>query len=50
MLKSTSDYFSFHAVKGSSPTTSLAADLSQNFHIEQRSEQRWRYHELLLTT
>jgi M-phase inducer tyrosine phosphatase len=27
------DYFN---VKGSSPTASLAADLSQNFHIDQR--------------
>lgn len=30
-----SDYFSFNPVRGSSPTASLAADLSQNFHIDQ---------------
>ena len=36
MLKPKPDYFSYHPIKGSSPTTSLAADLSQNFHIEQR--------------
>ncbi|KAL9057765.1 MAG: hypothetical protein Q9162_002106 [Coniocarpon cinnabarinum] len=35
MLKSKSDYFSYNPMRGSSPTTSLAADLSQNFHIEQ---------------
>lgn len=34
MLKSKSDYFSFNPVRGSSPTASLAADLSQNFHID----------------
>ncbi|KAG9247938.1 hypothetical protein BJ878DRAFT_117458 [Calycina marina] len=28
------DYFSMKPVRGSSPTTSLAADLSQNFHID----------------
>ena len=36
MTKSQSDYFSMRPVRGSSPTTSLAADLSQNFHIDQR--------------
>ena len=36
MLKPKTDYFTFNPVRGSSPTTSLAADLSQNFHIEQR--------------
>jgi M-phase inducer tyrosine phosphatase len=30
------DYFSMDPVRGSSPTTSLAADLSQNFHIDMR--------------
>ena len=30
------DYFSLKPVRGSSPTSSLAADLSQNFHIDQR--------------
>ncbi|EXJ93089.1 M-phase inducer tyrosine phosphatase [Capronia epimyces CBS 606.96] len=33
--KSQSDYFSLQPVRGSSPTASLAADLSQNFHIDQ---------------
>ena len=36
MKKSSSDYFSIKSVRGSSPTASLAADLSQNFHIDQR--------------
>lgn len=36
MKKSSSDYFSMKPVRGSSPTASLAADLSQNFHIDQR--------------
>lgn len=35
MKKSTSDYFSSKPIRGSSPTASLAADLSQNFHIDQ---------------
>ncbi|KAI9824887.1 MAG: cell division cycle- protein [Thelocarpon impressellum] len=35
MKKSSSDYFTVKpAVRGSSPTASLAADLSQNFHID----------------
>jgi M-phase inducer tyrosine phosphatase len=34
--RSNSDYFSLKPVRGSSPTASLAADLSQNFHIDQR--------------
>lgn len=29
-------YFNLKPVRGSSPTTTLAADLSQNFHIDQR--------------
>lgn len=36
MKKSSSDYFNMKPVRGSSPTASLAADLSQNFHIDQR--------------
>ncbi len=36
MKRSQSDYFSLKPVRGSSPTASLAADLSQNFHIDQR--------------
>lgn len=36
MKKSNSDYFNMKPVRGSSPTASLAADLSQNFHIDQR--------------
>ncbi|KAJ5139153.1 uncharacterized protein N7515_004001 [Penicillium bovifimosum] len=35
MKKSTSDYFQMKPIRGSSPTASLAADLSQNFHIDQ---------------
>ena len=30
------DYFSMKPVRGSSPTASLAADLSRNFHIDMR--------------
>jgi M-phase inducer tyrosine phosphatase len=30
------DYFAMKPVRGSSPTASLAADLSQNFHIDMR--------------
>jgi M-phase inducer tyrosine phosphatase len=36
MKKSRADYFNMQPVRGSSPTASLAADLSQNFHIDQR--------------
>lgn len=36
MKKSHPDYFSMKQVRGSSPSASLAADLSQNFHIDQR--------------
>jgi M-phase inducer tyrosine phosphatase len=36
MKKSNSDYFNMKPVRGSSHTASLAADLSQNFHIDQR--------------
>ena len=36
MNKAPTDYFSLKPVRGSSPTASLAADLSQNFHIDQR--------------
>ncbi|KAL8968067.1 MAG: hypothetical protein Q9183_002639 [Haloplaca sp. 2 TL-2023] len=35
MTKAPTDYFSLKPVRGSSPTASLAADLSQNFHIDQ---------------
>ncbi|KAH0536325.1 hypothetical protein FGG08_006798 [Glutinoglossum americanum] len=34
MKKPSSDYFAMKLVRGSSPTASLAADLSQNFHID----------------
>lgn len=37
MKKSSSDYFVPKAARGSSPTVSLAADLAQNFTIDQRS-------------
>jgi M-phase inducer tyrosine phosphatase len=38
MRKSQPDYFTLKngSVRGSSPTASLAADLSQNFYIDQR--------------
>lgn len=36
MSRAPSDYFSLKPVRGSSPTASLAADLSRNFHIDQR--------------
>jgi M-phase inducer tyrosine phosphatase len=36
MKRSNPDYFNMKPVRGSSPTASLAADLSQNFHIDQR--------------
>jgi len=36
MKKSGSDYFNINPLRTSSPTASLAADLSQNFHIDQR--------------
>lgn len=39
--KSNSDYFSFKPARGSSPTQSLAVDLSQNFHIDQRYLELW---------
>lgn len=35
MTKAPADYFNLKSVRGSSPTTTLAADLSQNFHIDQ---------------
>jgi M-phase inducer tyrosine phosphatase len=36
MPGASTDYFNLKPVRGSSPTASLAADLSQNFHIDQR--------------
>ena len=36
MVRAPQDYFSLKPIRGSSPTASLAADLSQNFHIDQR--------------
>ena len=36
MNKTSTDYFSLKPARGSSPTASLAADLSTNFHIDQR--------------
>ncbi|KAJ9292790.1 hypothetical protein DTO271G3_8489 [Paecilomyces variotii] len=35
MKRGHADYFNMKPVRGSSPTASLAADLSQNFHIDQ---------------
>ena len=43
MAKAPTDYFSLKPVRGSSPTASLAADLSQNFHIDQRYYHSLRY-------
>ncbi|KFY25935.1 hypothetical protein V493_04361 [Pseudogymnoascus sp. VKM F-4281 (FW-2241)] len=34
MKRPAPEYFSLKTIRGSSPTTSLAADLSQNFHID----------------
>jgi M-phase inducer tyrosine phosphatase len=34
--KPDTDYFTMKPMRGSSPTASLAADLSQNFHIDKR--------------
>lgn len=42
MTKAPADYFNLKSVRGSSPTTTLAADLSQNFHIDQRYAYRLR--------
>lgn len=42
MKRSNLDYFNMKPVRGSSPTASLAADLSQNFHIDQRYGIRWQ--------
>jgi hypothetical protein len=39
--KSGGDYFNVKPIRGSSPAASLAADLSQNFHIDQRYEARY---------
>jgi M-phase inducer tyrosine phosphatase len=36
MKKPQQDYFNAKPIHGSSPAASLAADLSQNFHIDQR--------------
>lgn len=36
MKKGGSDYFTLQPMRGSSPTTSLAADMSSNLHVDQR--------------
>lgn len=36
MNRASNDYFALKPVLASSPTASLAADLSQNFHIDRR--------------
>jgi len=36
MKKSGSDYFTLQPMRGSSPTASLAADMSSNLHVDQR--------------
>ena len=39
------DYFNMKSIQGSSPAASLAADLSQNFRID--NEGRYLYHQLM---
>lgn len=41
MRRSGPDYFNMGPLHGSSPAASLAADLSQNFHIDQRYVWTW---------
>jgi M-phase inducer tyrosine phosphatase len=36
MKKQNSDYFTLQPIPGSSPTASLAADMSSNLHVDQR--------------
>jgi hypothetical protein len=36
MKKSGGDYFTLQPMRGSSPTASLAADMSSNLHVDQR--------------
>jgi hypothetical protein len=36
MKKSNTDYFNLQPLRGSSPTASLAADMSSNLHVDQR--------------
>jgi M-phase inducer tyrosine phosphatase len=36
MKKSNTDYFTLQPIRGSSPTASLAADMSSNLHVDQR--------------
>lgn len=36
MKKSNPDYFGLPPLRGSSPTASLAADMSSNLHVDQR--------------
>jgi hypothetical protein len=36
MKKSGMDYFTLQPMRGSSPTASLAADMSSNLHVDQR--------------
>ena len=36
MKQPKTDYFNLKPIRGSSPTSCLTADLSQNFHIDQR--------------
>lgn len=46
MKKGQNDCFNVKPVRGSSPTASLAADLSQNFHIDQRCVRSFCYLDL----
>jgi len=48
MKPPSSDYFAMKPVRGSSPTASLAADLSQNFHIDMRYVEANRQYRFLL--
>jgi hypothetical protein len=36
MKKPSMDYFALQPMRGSSPTASLAADMSSNLHVDQR--------------
>jgi len=36
LKKGSVDYFSLQPMRGSSPTASLAADMSSNLHVDQR--------------
>ncbi|KAF3484405.1 M-phase inducer phosphatase [Arthroderma uncinatum] len=49
MKRARADYFNVKPVRGPSPTVSLAADLSQNFHIDQRYTNILLLHDTITT-